>query len=104
MRNIILVDNPDIKSHAASVMLKWNYRKIEIEQYHEARMKFLLSQKKLVCACCGRDDLRADIGNKKDVATIDHIVPRSKGGSIMDTANWQVMCKKCNNKKGDVYP
>jgi 5-methylcytosine-specific restriction endonuclease McrA len=103
MKNNLLVKHPVVNSQAAGVMLRWNYKQIEIEEYHQARMSFLLSQSTLKCVKCGRDDLRADIGSAKDVATIDHIKPRSKGGSLMNTENWQVMCRKCNGKKGDEY-
>jgi len=40
---------------------------------------------------------------KKDKLTIDHIVPRSRGGST-DFENCVAACKPCNNKKGDKTP
>lgn len=39
-------------------------------------------------------------GNGPDSATVDHIVPLSKGGHDVQS-NWQVMCKKCNLAKGN---
>jgi 5-methylcytosine-specific restriction endonuclease McrA len=35
--------------------------------------------------------------------TIDHIMPRSKGGAN-DTSNYQPMCSFCNQKKADKIP
>ena len=46
------------------------------------------------CAYCGRGDLRL---------TIDHIVPKARGGSD----SWENLisaCTVCNNKKGDQTP
>jgi 5-methylcytosine-specific restriction endonuclease McrA len=46
------------------------------------------------CAYCGRGDLRL---------TIDHIVPKARGGSD----SWDNLisaCTDCNNKKGDQTP
>jgi len=35
--------------------------------------------------------------------TIDHIIPKSLGGPD-DHRNYQMMCRDCNNKKGDTLP
>ena len=40
------------------------------------------------CMFCGKEEI-----------TIDHIVPRSKHGTI-DLRNLQLLCKTCNNLKG----
>ena len=46
------------------------------------------------CAYCGRSDL---------TLTIDHVVPKARGGG--DTwENLVAACVKCNNKKGDRTP
>ena len=37
----------------------------------------------------------------KDVfLSIDHIIPRSKGGAAKDPSNLQVLCTTCNTRKG----
>ena len=33
--------------------------------------------------------------------TVDHILPLSKNGSLMDEDNWRPMCRDCNNKRGN---
>lgn len=45
------------------------------------------------CAYCGRH-----LG--KNIATVDHVMPRSKGGQHT-WHNTVAACKPCNNKKGD---
>jgi 5-methylcytosine-specific restriction endonuclease McrA len=35
-------------------------------------------------------------------ATVDHVVPLSKGG-MERLDNMQLMCRRCNQAKGDVY-
>ena len=41
------------------------------------------------CAVCGRP-----------AHTVDHIVPRVKGGDMWSPDNLQSMCKSCNSSKG----
>ncbi len=38
-----------------------------------------------------------------DAPTIDHVIPRSKGGTN-DLDNLLLACNKCNNKRGDQMP
>ena len=46
------------------------------------------------CAYCGND---------KERLTIDHIIPKSRGGKT-DFENCVASCKPCNNKKGNKMP
>lgn len=41
------------------------------------------------CAVCG----------SKDDLTVDHIIPRARGGTN-ESGNLQVLCRFCNSKKG----
>jgi len=36
----------------------------------------------------------------KPAHTVDHIVPRVRGGSMWEPSNLQSMCKSCNSAKG----
>ena len=47
------------------------------------------------CPRCG-----SPFGSGHSLPTVDHIVPRSKGGADVP-ANWQLMCRGCNSKKGN---
>lgn len=47
-----------------------------------------------------RDGYRCVYCGQYDNLTIDHIIPRSKGGTSHVT-NLQTMCKRCNNAKAD---
>lgn len=42
------------------------------------------------CAKCGR----------RDKLTLDHVVPKSKGGKL-EAANVQILCRYCNSHKGN---
>jgi 5-methylcytosine-specific restriction endonuclease McrA len=56
--------------------------------------KNILRRDAFKCAYCGRSDLPL---------TIDHVIPKSKGG----TDSWENLvcaCTNCNNRKGDRTP
>jgi len=97
--------DPDRKVHSPNREFDWP-RIIFLTRYHyvpwEARMKGdvsgfatrrdILDRDRRNCAFCGR---RGE--------TVDHVVPRSRGGR--DTwENLVACCTKCNNDKGDRTP
>lgn len=59
---------------------------------------------KLKCQICGNIDLiESNIGNKKtpsNLATIEHITPKSQGGLKYNDINFICTCNKCNNTRG----
>jgi len=104
---LILYDklrSQDDSENWAVDLKKWmGFRK---EFIHEQ----LLEKGELTCSYCGRNDLvegfhefeKKDLNNKiSNLATIDHIVPLSKGGDKYLKVNCCIACKKCNRKKGN---
>lgn len=49
--------------------------------------------------CCWCTKLTVPEPNRKDSATIEHVVPRCKGGAD-DFGNYAMSCADCNNKRG----
>lgn len=74
---------------------------IRLNSYvHLPYQRIILTRKNILkrdghkCMYCGRSDL---------TLTIDHIIPRARGGE--DTwENLAAACLRCNNKKGDRTP
>lgn len=104
-RNQVLVEDPSVKSQAALVLLLKRLGREELDKWFEFRLQFLNSHD-LVCHYCGKTGLKieVDITKKSELkflATIDHVVPISKGGAQFDPDNYVVACFNCNQKKGD---
>ena len=56
-----------------------------------------------ICQYCGKNTKQKYNQKCNDSATVDHIIPQSKGGkSSWD--NCVCACKECNNKKADKLP
>ena len=55
-----------------------------------------------ICAYCGRLTLITR-GREPLGATIDHVIPRSNGGTFA-RANLALACRKCNGIKGNMMP
>ena len=72
------------------------------------RRRGMLARKRTVherdgwaCAYCGR---RARTSMERDEMTVDHVMPRSRGGSMSDFANLVTACRPCNGRKADRTP
>lgn len=55
------------------------------------------------CCYCGIKVIRAGLDqpdDAPDTATVDHVTPRSAGGSHA-MKNLVTCCRRCNNRKGD---
>ena len=88
-------------------------RSIKFEQllfntYFLRKMKS--KHKSLHCVYCGKKNLRIYhwkeyTGNKKNMATADHFIPKSLNPAIfaMDEDNLRVACFDCNTKKQNYY-
>jgi len=67
---------------------------------HTRKLKF--SRKNIVI----RDDKKCqycDIKLGNGVGTLDHVIPKSRGGKT-DYLNCVLCCKSCNNRKGNMTP
>jgi 5-methylcytosine-specific restriction endonuclease McrA len=62
----------------------------------------LMRQQDGKCFYCGRRmKYHPKVRNIGRAATIDHIIPRSKGGAKGPMVNGVAACKRCNNERGD---
>ena len=108
VRNRVYVKYPDIQSRASYIELITEYQ-AETKDYWWRWLMFrdewVWEQYKrygtLTCCHCGRKNLKF-CGNGRDVATVDHIIPVSLGGPKYDTTNFQLMCAKCNSRRGNM--
>lgn len=66
-----------------------------------ARKRTVHERDKWTCAYCGQ---RARTSLERDAMTVDHVVPRSRGGSNSDFANLVTACRPCNGRKADRTP
>ena len=107
------------QSYAALVLLNDMFRKLDVDYLNEYQIRakkigfsreYLTEQNEihgdLVCTYCGTPHLIIEmegmiVPNKRK-ATIDHIVPLSKGVDFFDKRNLTVACGKCNSSKGSL--
>lgn len=74
-------------------------REVLFKHYHEYKVAFM-SQHGRHCQHCGVEMTHTVTdGQKRKVASIDHIVPKALGGSDMES-NLTVCCCSCNTSKG----
>ena len=102
-RHHVLVDDPHPQSMAALVLLAGRLQKETIQDWLNFRIAFLNSiisiRGDLVCAHCQAKGLLIETDDTDKLATVDHVVPLSKGGEQFDRTNCIVACYPCNNNR-----
>jgi hypothetical protein len=63
-------------------------------------LSVLAAESDWTCVSCGCKCTKGNGLNKPTDATIDHVIPVSKGGTHT-RSNVQLMCRRCNTDKGD---
>jgi len=111
MRHAVVMKDPPLKSLAARVLLERRLRRQEIVDYLTFKKAFLNVVREvegtLRCHYCGLTGLTESVGDNptkaelRRMATVDHVVPRSRGGSERDPENLVVACWSCNQRKAD---
>ena len=110
MKHVVLVKEPHVGSLAARVLLATRLRRQELDEWFGFRAKFLRRKKDecgdLRCHYCGKSGLVEDAAHAPTLgsaflATIDHVVPLSRGGAVRAETNLVVACYPCNQRKAD---
>jgi len=113
MKHKILVENPDPLSQAAYLLLNDYYAsQADYTDGYRGWLRFrsdLLNRwqterGELFCHYCGKGPLPIEDPSQKKVATIDHVMPLSKGGPKFDENNLVIACYACNSKKKNKMP
>lgn len=100
-RNKVYVEDPHSQSMAALVFLVKKLAVASSKQWITFRVEFLSQFETLECHYCGRKNLLIVTDDRERLATVDHVVPKSKGGAEYDPENLVVACVSCNNNKKD---
>jgi len=96
----LVVDNK--KRCIRSVNAAWPFPSvIRLKQYHRIPFKGIMLSRKNILR---RDGHRCQYcGSVSPPLTVDHVIPKARGGSD-SWENLVTACIKCNNKKGDLTP
>jgi 5-methylcytosine-specific restriction endonuclease McrA len=103
----VLVHEPHPQSLAALVLLtkKLAPRELDYTVWLRYRKWFLKQHMKkhgkLFCFYCAAGPLKKQSVRDKDLATLDHVKPLSKGGDRFSSSNLVVACYRCNSRKKD---
>lgn len=110
MKEIVLTEEPHPQSRGMLVLLcRALLRKVAFRGYQgwlrfrlELLERWQSERGELRCHYCSKGPLMIEVDNKHPmVATLDHVIPRSKGGANMNESNLVVACYRCNQKKKD---
>jgi 5-methylcytosine-specific restriction endonuclease McrA len=114
--HLIFYEPTNSKSWASSILLRKFYWKQDPDNpIHKANARINFSRSfltrwkekhgKITCNYCKKTDLVIEYEGmqveRSVLATIDHVIPISRGGAVFDEKNVVPCCNKCNQKKGN---
>lgn len=85
-----------------SVIRLLSYRKVP-RIHRSVSRKGILLRDRCRCQYCGAKQTNSHVESERVILTMDHVIPRSRGGA----STWENLvaaCKPCNNIKGDKTP
>jgi 5-methylcytosine-specific restriction endonuclease McrA len=88
--------SPRFVFEVPSVIRLTHYIDVRTRQNRATQRNRILARDRYRCQYCARKGTAFDL-------TLDHIVPRSRGGKTL-AENLVASCKDCNNRKGDRTP
>ena len=105
--HLFFIDDPHPGSYASLVLLNRQLRDQDYDHpktWLKVRKNFLYQFRNkhgtIKCEYCGRTNLKIKTKHLQDLATIDHVVPRSITKKKYDPKNFKVACYHCNTTKG----
>lgn len=110
MKAKVLTEEPHVQSPAALILLGRRLIRSVVYRGYQGWLRFRLEtlekwkaqRGSLSCHYCGKGPLIIEADNRHPfVATLDHVIPRSRGGAEMDENNLVVACFACNQRKRD---
>lgn len=110
MRANVLVTEPHPQSPAALILLHKRLLRTAVYHGYKGWLRFRLETLErweqergwLECHYCGLGPLVIESDNRHPCcATLDHVIPRAKGGAEFDLNNLVVACSPCNGRKAD---
>lgn len=81
-------------------LIQRNHKKYKNKSRRNLRTRF--RRRRQIAKLKAKYNFKCSECKTSDDLTIDHIVPISKGGSG-EIENLQILCSKCNHKKGNRY-
>ena len=109
----IFIKSPEPSSWAQYILLLRHSRELDpapwkkhLKWRSDILKRIIEKEKSLRCEYCGLENLIPNIGDKgrhKRMATLDHVIPKHRGGTnALD--NLVICCSVCNSNKADRLP
>lgn len=105
---LVFTNNPHPQSLANLVLMNKEYEKhdrsrnwrTKLADRHRIMRRLRQAGIPFTCVHCGRKKLDPFTDDKNKLATLDHVLPQSLGGSS-EERNLAISCYRCNTRRGN---